>query len=146
MDLADYEDKVIAELIAEISTPRDIRGYPDDFEDYVAQLKHINGAILAVFQGAFADPPEGNPAEQLTQQVIYNWQFTVIQKNLKRTKNHHGVYDTLEEIRDILTGFTPTGFDDCGKLFQVSQGFLEKRKGFYVYQITMGHTLEESEA
>ena len=145
MDLPDYEDKVIAELVANLTASVEVRAYPDDYPDYVAQLKHPGGAILTVFQGTFWNPPEGNPAETLTQEAVYTWQFTVIQKSLKRQKNAHGIYDILEEIRTILSGFTPAGFNDAGVLFPVDQGFLEKRKGFYVYQITMGHTLEESE-
>lgn len=146
MDLVSFEDALITKLLAEIASKAKVRSFPEDFDNYVSQLKHSGGAILVVYQGGLYSPPEGNDTGVLTQDSIHNWQFTVLQQNLRKEKNHHGVYDVLEDIRTILSGFTPAGFDDSSYLFMVEKGFLEKRSGFYIYQITMAHTLEESQA
>jgi len=145
MDFDDFENKLRDKLIADISEPMDIRAYPDSFENYIGQLKHINGAILIAWQGGFWEPPEGNNQKTLTQNCTYNWQFSVLKKNLSRKKNQSGAYDVIEEIRQILSGFTPAGFDDSSVMWPVDAGFLERRNGFYVYQITMSHQIEESE-
>lgn len=146
MDFDDFEDKLITELNGNLTGSIEVRSYPDNYENYIGQLKHPGGAILIAWQGGFWDPPEGNNQKVLVQNCIYNWQFTVLQKNLNRTKNQSGIYDRIEEIRTILSGFTPTGFDDSGVLWPVNAGFLERQSGFYIYQITLAHQIEESEA
>lgn len=145
MDLGDFEDKLIAR-IGTVSTNIKIVSYPNNFDTYISQLTHPGGAILTVWQGSGWNLPEPNKVKRLSQKALYNWQFTVINKNLKLNKNQYGIYERIEEIRTNLSGFTPDGFDDAGVLFPVSAGFLEKRNAFYVYQITMAHEIEESEA
>ena len=51
----------------------------------------------------------------------------------------------LEEIRKILSGFTPDGFDDSSYMFPVDSSFLGRESGFYIYQITFANTIEESQ-
>ena len=145
MDVNDFEDKLIAKLITQFGATIDVRSYPDNFDNYISQLTHINGAVLIAFQGAIWEPPEGNNQSVLVQEGTYNWQFTVLKQNFSRNKNQTGCYDALETIRKTLSGFTPAGFDDSSVLYPVDAGFLDRIKGFYAYQITMGHQIEESE-
>jgi hypothetical protein len=146
MDFDDFESKLITKLNTTFSNTVEVRSYPDDFSNYISQLKHIGGAVLIAWQGAFWEEPEGNNQSVLVQEGVYNWQFTVLKKNLSRKKNQTSSYDAIETIRTALSGFTPDGFDDCSVLYPVSAGFLERVGGFYAYQITMGHKIEESEA
>lgn len=147
MDLVGFENALITKIKADYTgSDPEIRSYPDSPADYIGQTINDEGAILIAFQGALWDAPEGNSVSQLTQESIYTWQFNIINKNLAEENNQHTAYGMLEQVRTILSGFTPTGFDDAGVLFPVSSGFLERTHGFYVYQITMGHSIEESEA
>lgn len=147
MDFDDFEDELITQLkTAFPDTALEVRSYPDNPDNYISQLKHIGGAILVSFQGGSWETPEGNNQRVLVQEATYLWQFTTLKKSLARQKNQSGSYDTLELIRTTLSGFTPAGFDDSSVLFPVNVGFIERVKGFYSYQITMGHTIEESEA
>ncbi len=144
MDFADYEKKLITKLETDLTAKVKVEGYPQDFDNYVA--KNRNGAVLVVWQGGFADPSEPNNEKTLVQNVTYTWQFTIIQKSLKLTEKHHGVYGIMEDIRTILSGFTPAGFDDSTVLEPVEFGFLEQRHGLFIYQITFMHTIPESES
>ena len=144
MDFNDFEDKLLVELQANI-TGIEIRSYPDDFDRYISQLTHPGGAILIAFQGGTWDTPEGNNQSVLVQTGVFNWQFTVLVQSLKRLKNDTAMYDRLEEIRQALSGFTPAGFNDSSVLYPVDVGFLDRVYGWYAYQITMAHTIEESE-
>ena len=147
MDLVTFEKALITQLENNFSgNPPEIRSYPDSPESYIGQTLNDNGAVLIAFQGAVWEAPEGNSQSQLTQDSIYGWQFNIINKNLSEENNQHEAYGMLEQVRTILSGFTPTGFDDAGVLYPVSSGFLERTHGFYVYQITMGHSIEEAEA
>ena len=147
MDLVTFENALKTELNDSLSGNKPfVTTFPDDFGNYIGQLKSRNGAILIAFQGSNWEAPEGNAESQLAQQGVYNWQFTVITKSLQRDDQQQGAYLILEEIRTILSGFTPTGFDDSSVLFPVAQGFLSESHGFFVYQITMAHSIEEAEA
>lgn len=146
MDLVTFENALVTELRDNLTGDKPfVTSYPDDPDNYVQQLKSRNGAVLIAFQGALWDAPAGNSVSTLTQQSVYNWQFNIITKKLSRDNKQHGAYSLIEEVRTILSGFTPAGFDDAGVLFPVSSGFLQEEHGFFVYQITMAHTIEESE-
>jgi len=147
MDYTDYEKKIIVKLKADL-LPADsieVRTYPDDFTNYVGQLKHPGGAILSALQQGFWEPPEGNTQTVLTQDALFTWQFNVLGKSLSAKENQFGIYDRLEEIRKILSGFTPTGFPDSSYMFPIDQSFLGREKEYYIYQITFGNTIEESQ-
>jgi len=145
MDVDNFEDKLIVKLNSVFLNSIEVRSYPDSFDNYVSQLTHAGGAILVAWQGAGWELPEGNNQSVLVQDGVYTWQFTTLKQNLSRGKNQTSSYNTIMTIKDALSGFTPAGFDDSSVLFPVDAGFLDKIKGFYAYQITMGHTLEESE-
>lgn len=146
MDLVGYENALRTQLEDNLTGNKPfVTTFPDDVSNYISQLKSRNGAVLIAFQGSLWEAPEGNAQSQLTQQGAYNWQFTVITKSLQRDDQQQGAYLILEEIRTILSGFTPTGFEDSSVLFPVSQGYLSETHGFFVYQITMGHFIEEAE-
>lgn len=145
MDLVGYENALQSKLDTDLTESVKVESYPDDFQEYISQLKNVNGAVLIVWQGSSFEAPDANNEQQLIQDAIYNWQFTVLQQNMGPKNNQYGIYAIMEEIRTILSGFTPAGFDDCGVLFPVSAGFLERVNGFYVYQYTFGHTIPESE-
>lgn len=147
MDLVAFETELITKLEAEL-LPADsieVKSYPNDFLDYIGQLSHIGGAILIAWQGSFADPPDPNSESVLTQIITHNWQFTILEENLSTTGNQNGIYDRIEEVRKILSGFTPPGFEDSTVLWPVDAGFLAREKGTYIYQLTMAHQIEESE-
>jgi len=146
MDLVDFENKLITQLRDNLTGLKpEVKSFPSDPEDYLGQLKSRNGSILVAFQGANWEPPVGNSEKILAQNSTYNWQFTVLQRSLKQDNNQHGIYSILEEIRTILSGFTPAGFDDSTILWPVDSGFLSKSTSFYIYQITFSHQIEESE-
>lgn len=146
MDLVGFEKALITQIRDNFTGSKpEVRSYPDSATSYIGQTIQDDGAVLIAFQGALWEAPEGNSQSQLTQESIYTWQFNIINKDLSSENNQHQAYTMLEQVRTILSGFTPTGFDDAGVLFPVSSGFLERTHGFYVYQITMGHSIEESE-
>lgn len=146
MDLVTFEDELNAELKANLTVKATVESFPDNFEDYVSQLININGAVLTVWQGAAFDPSEGNNEQQLVQDATYTWEFTVLQSNLRLQDKHHGIYGILEDIRTILSGFTPASFPESSVLEPVSSGYVSRVHGFYVYQITFSHTIKESES
>lgn len=147
MDTTDFEKKIIIKLKADLLPAKsiEVRSYPDDFNNYVGQLKHPGGAILSALQSGFWEPPEGNVKTVTTQNALYVWQFNVLGKSLSSKENQFGIYNRLEEIRKILTGFTPAGFDDSSWMFPVDQSFLGREKEYYIYQITFANTIEESQ-
>ena len=146
MDLVDFENKIKTQLEDNLTGNKpEVKSFPDDPDNYISQLTNRNGAILVAFQGANWEPPVANSESILTQNSTYNWQFTVLQKSMQWTNNQYGIYALLEEIRTILSGFTPDGFDDSTILWPVDSGFLSKTTAFYVYQITFSHQIEESE-
>ncbi len=148
MDLNDYEEKIIAKLKADLLPNKsiEIRSYPESFDNYIGQMKHKGGAILVAFQSSFWEPPEGNNQTVLTQQAAYTWQFNIIKKNLSKQSNQEGIYDVSQEILRVLSGFTPDGFEDSSYMFPIDRSFLGREAQYYIYQITMGNTIEESQA
>lgn len=146
MNLVTFEDEINAELLAQLTAKVTVESFPDNFEEYVSQLKNRNGAVLTVWQGGAFDPSDGNNEQQLVQDVTYTWEFTVLQKSLKLRDKHHGIYEIIEDIRTILSGFTPASFPDSSVLEPVNSGYVSRVHGFYVYQITFSHTIKESES
>ena len=146
MDLVAVENDLVTKLIADITGPIEIRGFPNGFDKYVKQLTNPGGAILIVFPGSIYEEPEANRSKKLAQNRTVTWQFNIINKDLKLNKAHHGVYKIIEEIRTSLSGYTITGLDDSTVLFPISDGFLDEIHNFWVYQTTFAHTIEEAES
>jgi len=125
--IQEIENKIIEKLKEEI-TDMAVEGFPDVPGNYM--LKHAVGAILVRYAGPKYEKPQ--TYTRIVQEGNLQYAITVVMRNLHRKKKISGIYDKLDEVREILTGFSPEG---RFKLFPVSEDFIDEENGIWQYEI-----------
>ncbi len=69
-----------------------------------------------------------------------------MQKSLKDTKGHQGVYTLIESVRASLTGYTITGLDDASVMYPTGDSFTREVAGTWLYTAVYTFTFPEAES
>ncbi len=125
--IQEIENKIIEKLKEEISDVA-VEGFPDVPGNYM--LKHAVGAVLVRYIGAKFEKPQNY--SRIFQEGYSQYAITIIMRNLHRKKRISGIYDKLDEVREILTGFSPDG---RFKMFPVSEDFIDEENGIWQYEM-----------
>lgn len=136
------EDDIVAKLTADI-TDVHVQSYPSNPNNY--QLIHPNGALLVRYLGSNYTEPDPNSKKVLVQDRVHEWEITVLDKNLRLTKAHQGVYGRIEQVRESLSGYTISTLPDATILFPIRDDFIGTQGGRWQYEIVFGFIEPASE-
>jgi len=124
MSILSIENEIISKLQSNI-TDLKIEGFPEKPEEY--QLLHPKGAILVSYTGSVFSEPDG--FIDVAQVDTMEFALLLLIRGL-RDKN--GAYNYIDSIKNILTGFQPTG---CKKMYPTDIGFLKEENSVWYYTI-----------
>lgn len=124
MDILTVEDAIVAKLSEEIKDIK-IDAFPDDPDNYVKTNK--KGAILVQYVGSgYTEPDFPDNIIQFRNPEV------MIAVSRRSRRGHQGVYEYLERVRKILTGYQISG---CEKMYPRRDRFLSKDGEMWTYGI-----------
>jgi len=145
MNLTTVENDIVTKLQTDItSNTPEIRSWPDSPDEY--QLLHPHGAILVRYNGSTYSPPDPNSQKKIVQLRTVEWVMAIVQRSLKLTKGHQGIYGLIEEIRASLTGYTITGLSDASVLMPTGDSFTQESGGIWIFGAGYSFTFPEAES
>lgn len=135
------ETQIKASLSSDFDAPK-IQSFPQDPLSHFESISP-NGEILVIFESLNPELPEPNREGVIVQQIAINWNVWIVHPNLT---SHTGVYSLMEDVKDALTGWTVTDWDDSTPMYMTNADFIDEQGGNWYYGMTFQHILEESEA
>lgn len=142
MNLETVEDDIISKL--EDISGVEVRSWPNNPSDF--NLLHPGGSLLVRYNGSnYENPPIPNNQKFLTQTRTFQWIVTIVQKSLKFTDGHQGVYTLIESVRDTLSGYTITDQSDASIMWPIGDRFISEDAGTWIYEIVFAFTAPEHE-
>jgi hypothetical protein len=124
-------DDVLNELSANI-TELKVEAFPENPSNY--RLIHPKGAILVSYVGSNFRDMQGF---ELVQQIeSLDISLTLIIKGLR---DKDGAYTYIDEIKEVLTGYSPTG---CTMMFPLKIDFIGQTNGEWQYLLDFRTTKE----
>lgn len=124
MGIKDIENGIINKLKQDI-TDLEVRSFPDNTSDY--HLKHPKGSVLVHYNSAKFN--KSLFKEVIIQECALIFDVISINRNLR---DNNGSYETLERIRNSLTGFK---LDSCEKIYPIEENFITEDNGIWQYGV-----------
>lgn len=144
MDLVAVENAIVTRLATLFGNTLAVESYPENPVDY--SLLHPGGAVLVRYQNSSYETATPNGYKKLINLRTLNFAFTVIQKSLKPSKAHQGIYTVIESIRNSLSGYTPNSLTHASVMEPTGDTFSRQENGFWEYEISFKFTYPEAEA
>ena len=132
--------QIVSGLSSNLSAPR-VDSFPQDPRQHFENLSPT-GEILVRFNDALGSDPDPNRNSVIVQNFIPNWSIWIVMPNLV---THTGIYNWIEKVKDALTGWTITGWDDSTPLYCNNIGFIDEKGGNWFYEMNFTCETEESE-
>lgn len=124
MTVKDIESTIVNKLNQDI-TDLEVRAFPENTNGY--HLKHPKGSVLVHYNSARFN--KSLFKEVIIQECTLVFDVIAINRNLR---GNNGSYETLEAIRESLTGFE---LPNCEKMFPTQEDFISEDNGIWQYGI-----------